>query len=150
MAENVHKNVAFVVGVIQFVVQKGEIELSKLAFMLPILLDDKMVAVLNDNDRLYSIESIVATNKLVLANYNERYLSSLSLLYQAVALLLDVKAISMKSGRVLKGQTSCLDNMLKECGCENLICTCEASVRLLNLLENHSMAKLYKLLQIEI
>lgn len=150
MEERVDKNVAFVVAIVQSAIQEKGVELSTLAFMLPLLLDDSMVAMINDNHRSYNIEAMVSTKKIVLANYNDRYLYSITLLYQALALLLDVKAISINSGVVEKGPVACLSDMEKECKCVKLSDTCFAARRLLAMLEHSNMVKLYKLLKVEI
>ena len=150
MGDRVNKNVAFVVAIVQSAIQEKGVELSTLAFMLPLLLDDSMVTMINDGNRSYNIETMVSTNKIVLANYNDRYLSSIPLLYQALALLLDVKAISINSGMVEKGPVACLSDMEKECKCVKLSDICHATRRLLAMLEHSNMTKFYKLLKVEI
>ena len=108
-SQYIQKNVAFVVGALRTaVLVENNIELSRLALLMPLLMDDRIVSVVNDSALEHSFESLISTNRIPLANYNERYLSSLPYLYQAVAMLLDVEVVSMKNGALTKLNTNIL------------------------------------------
>lgn len=99
----VRKNVAFIVGVLRAAINVEEkIELSRLALLMPLLADDTIVSTVNNGSIQHNFYTLVSTNRILLANYNERYLSTLPLLYQAIALMLDIDAVSMKDGILVK------------------------------------------------
>ena len=148
---NIQKNVAFVVGALQTaMVVEDNIELSRLSLIMPLLMDDQIVAKVNDLSKRYFFKTLVSTNSILLANYNERYLSTLVLLYQAVALLLDVKAISMRNGVLTSKDTSILSGMNTSCDCQSLNDMCMAMRKLLNMTQGKNMAKMYQLLKVEL
>lgn len=147
----IQKNVAFVVGVLHTaLVAEDNIELSRLSLIMPLLMDDQIVAKVNDSSKSYSLETLTSTNGILLANYNERYLSTLALLYQAVALLLDVEAVSMKNGVLTRKDISVLSGMNASCNCQSLNAMCKAMRKLLNMTQGKNMAKMYQLLKVEL
>lgn len=147
----IQKNVAFVVGALHTaMVAEDNIELSRLSLIMPLLMDDQIVAKVNDPSKQYSLETLASTNNILLANYNERYLSTLTLLYQAVALLLDVKAVSMRNGVLTRKDTSVLSRMNASCDCQSLNDMCMAMQKLLHMTKEKNIAKMYQLLKIEL
>ena len=147
----IQKNVAFVVGALQTaMMEEDNIELSRLSLIMPLLMDDQIVAKVNDTSKLYSLETLASTNSLLLANYNERYLSTLALLYQAVALLLDMNVISMKNGVLTRKDTNVLSCMNASCDCQSLNDMCLAMRKLLNMTEGNNPAKMFQLLKVEL
>ena len=148
---NIQKNVAFVVGALHTaMVAEDNIELSRLSLIRPLLMDDQIVAKVIDPSKRYSFETLASTNSLILANYNERYLSTLALLYQAVALLLDMKVISMMNGVLTRKDTSVLSRMNASCDCQSLNDMCLAMRKLLNMTEGKNTAKMFQLLKVEL
>ena len=147
----IQKNVAFVVCALHTaMVAEDNIELSRLALILPLLMDDQIVEKVNAQSKQYSFESLVTTNSIPLANYNERYLSTLALLYQAVALLLDVGGVSMRNGVLTRKDTNILSGMNASCDCQSLNNMCMAMSKLLNMTEGKNVARMYQLLKIEL
>ena len=147
----IQKNVAFVVGALQTaMMEEDNIELSRLSLIMPLLMDDQIVAKVNDTSKRYSLETLASTNSLLLANYNERYLSTLALLYQAVALLLDMNVISMKNGVLTRKDTNVLSSMNALCDCQSLNDMCLAMRKLLNMTEGKNPAKMFQLLKVEL
>lgn len=147
----IQKNVAFVVGALQTaMMEEDNIELSRLTLIMPLLMDDQIVAKVNDTSKRYTLETLASTNSLLLANYNERYLSTLALLYQAVALLLDMNVISMMNGVLTRKDTSVLSRMNALCNCQGLNDMCMAMRMLLNMTEGKNMAKMFQLLKVEL
>ena len=98
----------------------------------------------------YSFESLISTNRIPLANYNERYLSALPYLYQAIAILLDVEVVSMRNGVLTKINTKIIADMNDSCQCQALTNMCKAMQRLLKMTYGKSIVKMYELLNIEL
>lgn len=147
----IQKNVAFVVGALHTaMVAEDNIELSRLSLIMPLLMDDQIVEKVNGTSKRYSLETLASTNSIPLANYNERYLSTLALLYQAVALLLDVQAVSMRNGVLTRKDTSVLSGMNASCDCQSLNDMCMAMRKLLKMTEGKNIAKMYQFLKVEL
>lgn len=150
-SQYVRKNVAFVVGALRTAINmEDNIELSRLALLMPLLQDERMVSVITDSAKQFSFESLISTNRIPLANYNERYLSALPYLYQAIALLLDVDVVSMRNGTLTRLNANILADMNSSCDCQSLIDMCQAMQILLRMTEGKSIVKMYRLLNIEI
>ena len=147
----IQKNVAFVVGALHTaMVAEDNIELSCLALILPLLMDDQIVAKVIDPSKRISFETLASTTSLILANYNERYLSTLALLYQAVALLLDVGVVSMRNGVLTRKNTNILSGMNASGDCQSVKDMCLAMRKLLNMTEGKNTAKMFQLLKVEL
>lgn len=147
----VRKNVAFIVGVLRAAINVEEkIELSRLALLMPLLADDTIVSTVNNGSIQHNFYTLVSTNRILLANYNERYLSTLPLLYQAIALMLDIDAVSMKDGILVKLESNVLFDMEVSCNCQSLTNMCKATQKLLKMTENKSIMSMYKLLNVEL
>ena len=145
------KNVAFIVGVLRAAINVEEkIELSRLALLMPLLADDTIVSTVNNGSIQHNFYTLVSTNRILLANYNERYLSTLPLLYQAIALMLDIDAVSMKDGILVKLESNVLFDMEVSCNCQSLTNMCKATQKLLKMTENKSIMSMYKLLNVEL
>ncbi len=140
-----------VIGIIRVSLKKyGTIEMSKLALLLPMLLDDKIVKLLQNRDVEYKIGSLIMHNNLSLANYNDRYLSLLPLIYEAVSLLLDVDAIGLDSGKITANKLEILDRLKEESRSERLNLISIATERLLSIMSNENLSRLYTALKIEL
>lgn len=147
----IRKNVAFVVGALRTALNiEDNIELSRLALIMPLLMDDRIISIVNDSTMQYSFESLISTNRIPLANYNERYLSALPYLYQAIAILLDVEVVSMRNGVLTKINTKIIADMNDSCQCQTLTNMCKAMQRLLKMTYGKSIVKMYELLNIEL
>lgn len=147
----IRKNVAFVVGALRTALNiEDNIELSRLALLMPLLLDDRIISIVNDSTMQHSFESLISTNRIPLANYNERYLSALPYLYQAIAILLDVEVVSMRNGVLTKINTKIIADMNDSCQCQALTNMCKAMQRLLKMTYGKSIVKMYELLNIEL
>ena len=150
-SQYIQKNMAFVVGALRAAINKeNHIELSRLALIMPLLMDDRIVSVVIDSTIQHSFESLISTNRIPLANYNERYLSALPYLYQAIAMLLDVEVVSMQNGMLTRMDTNILADMNISCQCQSLTDMCKAMQILLKMTEGKSIAKMYELLNIEL
>lgn len=140
-----------VISIIQVSLKRyGTIEMSKLALLLPMLLDDRIVGLLQNRDMEYKIGSLIMHNNLSLANYNDRYLSLLPLIYEAVSLLLDVDAIGLENGKITASKLEILDRMKEESQSERLNLISTATERLLSIVSNDDLSRLYTVLKIEL
>lgn len=64
-SQYIQKNVAFVVGALRTaVLVENNIELSRLALHMPLLMDDRIVSVVNDSALKHSFESLISTNRI--------------------------------------------------------------------------------------
>lgn len=140
-----------VVGIIRVALRKfGSIEISELALLLPMLLDDKIVKLLQNENLEYKVGSLIMHNNLSLANYNDRYLSLLPLVYEAVSLLLDVDAIGLENGQITVSKLEILDEMTEKSQSKRLNLICIAAERLLNIIANDNLSRLYTVLKVEL
>ncbi len=140
-----------VVGIIRVALRKfGSIEISELALLLPMLLDDKIVKLLQNENLEYKVGNLIMHNNLSLANYNDRYLSLLPLVYEAVSLLLDVDAIGLENGQITVSKLEILDEMTEKSQSKRLNLICIAAERLLNIIANDNLSRLYTVLKIEL
>lgn len=140
-----------VVGIIRVALRKfSSIEISELALLLPMLLDDKIVKLLQNENLEYKVGNLIMHNNLSLANYNDRYLSLLPLVYEAVSLLLDVDAIGLENGQITVSKLEILDEMTEKSQSKRLNLICIAAERLLNIIANDNLSRLYTVLKIEL
>jgi len=144
-------NFMLVISIIRVSLKRyGTIEMSKLALLLPMLLDDRIVGLLQNRDMEYKIGNLIMHNNLSLANYNDRYLSLLPLIYEAVSLLLDVDAIGLENGKITASKLEILDRMKEESQSERLNLISTATERLLSIVSNDDLSRLYTVLKIEL
>lgn len=144
-------NFMLVVGIIRVALKKSEaIEMSELALLLPMLLDDKIVDLLQNQNIKYKVGNLIMHNSLSLANYNDRYFSLLPLVYEAVSLLLDIDAIGLKDGKITTRNLAILDEMKEQSQSERLNLICIATDKLLDIVANDNLSQLYTVLKIEL
>lgn len=146
-----YNNDAFVVGILQTAIQEeDDIEIARIALLLPLLFDDKIVAKVCNIQVSYTIENLVMTNKVPLANYNDRYISVLPMLYRAIAMMLDVNAISMKGGKLVRRNMDVLSRMIPESNSSRMNSMCVTTRSLMKMTCSKDISKLYKMLNIEL
>ena len=94
-------NPLVVMGVIDTVLRsKGTADIGRIAVLLPMLLDDKVVGSLLNNRLQYSFRQLVQQNNMYLANYNDRYLSLLKPLYHALCIMMDADAVMLNGADI--------------------------------------------------
>lgn len=144
-------NFILVVGIIQVALRKYKsIEMAELALLLPMLLDDKIVDLLQDQNIKYKVGNLIMHNSLSLANYNDRYFSLLPLVYEAVSLLLDIDAIGLENGKITTRNLFILDEMKEKSQSRRLKLIYKATDRLLDIVANDNLTRLYTVLKIEL
>mgnify|MGYP007069857858 CR=1 FL=1 len=144
-------NVSLAIGIIHSVLKAGRtITMAELALLLPFLLDDRIVSILLDSDRHFTMNSLITMNNIALANFNDRYFSLLPLVYQSMSILLDVDAISVSDGVIRQKKMEPFDAMVEESGSRELSNICKASERLFALVARENTYELYRTLRVEL
>ena len=144
-------NVALAIGIVNTILKTGKpISMAELSLLLPFLFDEKIVNTLLDRHKYVTIGSLITMNKIALANFNDRYLSLLPLVYQSLSMMLDVKSITISDGMIYAKDLHLFDEMIEESESNQLKTICEASVQLFNMFERGSLSDMYKTLKIEL
>lgn len=144
-------NATLAIGVIRSALVVGEtVSMAELSLLLPFLFDDKVVEILNDKNQYVTIPSLITMNKIALANFNDRYLSLLPLVYQSLSVLLDVEAVSISDGDIKARNMQLFDDMIKSCNSRQLKDICKASERLFQITDREKLSDYYKTLKIEL
>lgn len=76
------------------------VSLSKIAVMLPLLLDDSMVEKMMEHD-YRNFDAFLRQNRMPLSNFNDRYKNLLPQMVDGIALLLDMNIVSLQGNSVL-------------------------------------------------
>lgn len=135
-------------GVIETALQKdGRVDVSRIAVLLPLLFDERMVEVLLDGKIQYSFRQLVQLNNLYLANYNDRYLSLLMPFYRALSILLDAGAVKL-NGSEIELSSNQLFSISKSGNSERMNRVVDATGRLLSIAEKETNKELYQLLKV--
>lgn len=135
-------------GVIETALQKdGRVDVSRIAALLPLLFDERMVEVLLDGKIQYNFRQLVQLNNLYLANYNDRYLSLLMPFYRALSILLDAGAVKL-NGSEIELSSNQLFNISKSGNSERMNRVVDATGRLLSIAEKETNKELYQLLKV--
>lgn len=144
-------NATLAIGVIRSALIVGDkVSLAELSLLLPFLFDDKVVEILNDKNQYVTIPSLITMNKIALANFNDRYLSLLPLVYQSLSVLLDVDAVSISDGVVKAKNLQIFDDMILKSDSRQLKDICKASERLFQIADREKISDYYKTLKIEL
>lgn len=143
-------NPAIVMGVVETALQDdGHTDIGRLAVLLPLIMDEKIVDLLIKRNVEYSFRQLVQSNNMFLANYNDRYLSLLQPLYHAVSIMLDAGQIVLKDKAIERTESSPMQ-MPENAGSQRLIKAGIATRRLLRMSQKESTRELYKLLKVEV
>lgn len=91
----IYNNVAITAfSVLAMLRLSSKIPLSKVALLMPILLDDNIVGKMI-NQRPTSFDSVITQNKVYLSNFNNRYDDLLPQVVNAISILLDLNLVSL-------------------------------------------------------
>ena len=144
-------NVALAIGVVNTILRTAKsISMAELSLLLPFLFDDKIVNTLLDRNKYVTLGSLITMNKIARANFNDRYLSLLPLVYQSLSMMLDVKAITITEGVIYARDLHPFDEMITESESHQLQTICYASLRLFDMFEHVRLSDMYKTLKIEL
>lgn len=137
-----------VMGVIETALHRdGHADLGRVAALLPILFDEKMVDLLLDGSLQYTFRQLVQQNNMFLANYNDRYLSLLNPLYHALSIMMDANAVKL-NGAVIEPSSKTCFGILVSGKSSRMQRVSDATERLLQLAERESNKELYQLLKV--
>jgi hypothetical protein len=135
-------------GVIETALQKdGRVDVGRIAALLPLLFDERMVEVLLDGKIQYNFRQLVQLNNLYLANYNDRYLSLLMPFYRALSILLDAGAVKL-NGSEIELSSNQLFSIAKSGNSKRMNRVADATGRLLSIAEKETNKELYQLLKV--
>lgn len=141
-------NPVIVMGVIKIVLQRdGHVDVGRIAALLPILFDERMVGKLLDGNVQYTFRQLVQQNNMYLANYNDRYLSLLNPFYRALSIMLDADTVKL-NGSEIEPSVDKLFSLVNTSSSVRMKRVTDAASRLLLLVEKESNKELYQLLKI--
>ena len=147
----IRNNATLAIGVIHSAVNINKsVSMAELSLLLPFLFDDKIVEMLNNENQYVTIPNLITMNKIALANFNDRYLSLLPLIYQSLSILLDVDAVSITNGKIIAKNMELFDNMIVDSGSRQLKNICKASERLFRIVDKEKLSDYYRSLKIEL
>ena len=125
------------------------IPLSKVALLMPILLDDNItqkMAYQNYN----SFDSVVTQNKIYLSNFNVRYTDLLPQVVNGISILLDLNLVSLYGEFVTIENAENHESMLSKCDSNRLVNIHKAASKLLKLVKDSDIANDYRKLNVEL
>lgn len=141
-------NPVLVMGVIETALQReGHVDVGRIAALLPILFDERMVDILLNGNVQYSFRQLVQLNNMYLANYNDRYLSLLRPLYRALSIMMDADAVKL-NGCEIEPSSNQLYTIANSCNSGRMKRVANATGRLLCIAGKETNKELYLLLNV--
>ena len=126
-----------------------KIPLSKVALLMPILLDDNIIGKMT-NQRPTSFDSVITQNKVFLSNFNNRYIDLLPQVVNAISILLDLNLVSLYGEYVISENVEKYESILSRCDSNRLKNICIVSPKLLKLAKDSDIVNDYRKLNIEL
>ena len=126
-----------------------KIPLSKVALLMPILLDDNIIGKMT-NQRPTSFDSVITQNKVFLSNFNNRYIDLLPQVVNAISILLDLNLVSLYGEYVISENAEKYESILARCDSNRLKNICIVSPKLLKLVKDSDIVNDYCKLNIEL
>lgn len=126
-----------------------KIPLSKVALLMPILLDDNIIGKMT-NQRPTSFDSVITQNKVFLSNFNNRYIDLLPQVVNAISILLDLNLVSLYGEYVISENAEIYESILSRCDSNRLKNICIVSPKLLKLVKDSDIVNDYRKLNIEL
>lgn len=141
-------NPVIVMGIIETALQdRGSADIGRMAALLPLLLDEKMVGTLLNSRLQYSFRQLVQQNNMYLANYNDRYLSLLHPLYHALIIMMDADVVKL-NGSHIEASTREFIGLSTASDSDRMRRVSMATKRLFQLAERETNKELYQLLKV--
>lgn len=125
------------------------IPLSKVALLMPILLDDNITQKMTYQN-YNSFDSVVTQNQVYLSNFNERYIDLLSQVVNGISILLDLNLVSLYGEFVIAENAASYESILSKCDSKRFVCIQTAASKLLKLVKDADIAYYYHKLNIEL
>ena len=125
------------------------IPLSKVALLMPILLDDNITQKMTYQN-YNSFDSVVTQNQVYLSNFNDRYIDLLSQVVNGISILLDLNLVSLYGEFVIAENAASYESILSKCDNKRFVCIQTAASKLLKLVKDADIAYDYHKLNIEL
>lgn len=125
------------------------IPLSKVALLMPILLDDNITQKMTYQN-YNSFDSVVTQNQVYLSNFNDRYIDLLSQVVNGISILLDLNLVSLFGEFVIIENAASYESILSKCDSKRFVCIQTAAFKLLKLVKDADIANDYHKLNIEL
>ena len=126
-----------------------KIPLSKVALLMPILLDDNITQKMTYQN-YNSFDSVVTQNQVYLSNFNDRYIDLLSQVVNGISILLDLNLVSLFGEFVIVENAASYESILSKCDSKRFVCIQTAAAKLLKLVKDTDIAYDYHKLNIEL
>lgn len=126
-----------------------KIPLSKVALLMPILLDDNITQKMTYQN-YNSFDSVVTQNQVYLSNFNDRYIDLLSQVVNGISILLDLNLVSLFGEFVIVENAASYESILSKCDSKRFVCIQTAASKLLKLVKDADIANDYHKLNIEL
>lgn len=126
-----------------------KIPLSKVALLMPILLDDNITQKMTYQN-YNSFDSVVTQNQVYLSNFNDRYIDLLSQVVNGISILLDLNLVSLFGEFVIVENAASYESILSKCDSKRFVCIQTAAAKLLKLVKDADIANDYHKLNIEL
>ena len=125
------------------------IPLSKVALLMPILLDDNITQKMTYQN-YNSFDSVVTQNQVYLSNFNDRYIDLLSQVVNGISILLDLNLVSLYGEFVIAENAASYESILSKCDSKRFVCIQTAASKLLKLVKDADIAYDYHKLNIKL
>lgn len=126
-----------------------KIPLSKVALLMPILLDDNITQKMTYQN-YNSFDSVVTQNQVYWSNFNDRYIDLLSQVVNGMSILLDLNLVSLYGEFVIAENAASYESILSKCDSKRFVCIQTAASKLLKLVKDADIANDYHKLNIEL
>lgn len=125
------------------------IPLSKVALLMPIILDDGISHKMSYQN-YKSFDAVITQNQVYLSNYNDRYIDLLPQVVNSLSLLLDLNLIRLQGEYVELIDAEFYKAYIKTCDSKRLYAINKISAKLMVMIKDSDMAKEYSKLNIEL
>ena len=146
----IYNNVAITaLAIMSMLSVSPRIPLSKVALLMPILLDDNITQKMTYRN-YNSFDSVVTQNQVYLSNFNDRYIDLLSQVVNGISILLDLNLVSLYGEFVIAENAASYESILSKCDSKRFVCIQTAASKLLKLVKDADIAYDYHKLNIEL
>ena len=150
MCYYIYNNVAITaLAIMSMLSVSPRIPLSKVALLMPILLDDNITQKMTYQN-YNSFDSVVTQNQVYLSNFNDRYIDLLSQVVNGISILLDLNLVSLYGEFVIAENAASYESILSKCDSKRFVCIQTAASKLLKLVKDADIANDYHKLNIEL
>lgn len=146
----VYNNVAITAfAIISMLNVSSRIPLSKVALLMPMLLDDNIT----QKWLVKTIQALILwlhLTRFFLSNFNDRYIDLLPQVVNGISILLDLNLASLYGEFVTAENAESYQSMLSKCDSNRLVNIHKAASKLLKLVKDSDIANDYRKLNVEL